>query len=457
MNVNFEKIAGYEVEKQELKRLCDIFNNRVKFQNKGAKLPKGIIFYGESGTGKTLFAKVMANECDLEVLKINISEIEKESDICKLIKKTFAKANRKKEPTMIFFDEIDKVLPNEDEKYYTDRSKTVLAQLLTLIDGMDSLGNVVFVATCNYYGSLPDTLVRPGRIDKKISIGLPDYSSRIEILNMYIKKSSCVFEMKTEDIAKICLGFSCAALETLVNECILQSDENGFVSEELVRTHLLEIKNEDIPRERSSVEDSINACYNVGSFVVSKAFNNGHYTLNLDVGSVGNSFFDSLITHNDNRDDYDDWDDDDCEEENSPSENTVTIYSKSDYLNTITTLLGGYAAEEIILHKIYDNVNEPLQSIDKILERMADSGMFGLSLRYNYERNNSILSYTEEHLQKVNAVFEKTIDECYEKAKCIVEKNVDLIKKLSQVLVERQIIQEDEVEVIINDFNGIKF
>ena len=102
MNVNFEKIAGYEVEKQELKRLCDIFNNRVKFQNKGAKLPKGIIFYGESGTGKTLFAKVMASECDLEVLKINISEIEKESDICKLIKKTFAKANRKKEPTMIF-------------------------------------------------------------------------------------------------------------------------------------------------------------------------------------------------------------------------------------------------------------------------------------------------------------------------------------------------------------------
>jgi cell division protease FtsH len=162
MNYTFENIAGYQTEKEELKRLCEIFNNREKYQKKGAKLPKGIIFYGESGTGKTLFSKVMASECDLEILKINVADAVKETDICKLIKKAFNKASHKKEPTMIFFDELDKVLPNYEERYMTDRSKSVLTQLLTLIDGMETTGNVVFVATCNNYESIPETLVRPG-------------------------------------------------------------------------------------------------------------------------------------------------------------------------------------------------------------------------------------------------------------------------------------------------------
>ena len=223
MNYNFENIAGYETEKAELKRLCDIFNNRAKYEQKGAKLPKGIIFYGEPGTGKTLFSKVMASVCGLEVFKIDLGDVENESAICRHIKKTFIKAAKRKEPTMIFFDEMDKVLPNDNEDYYTDRSKTILTQLLTLIDGMDSAKNIVFVATCNDYDALPETLTRPGRLDKKIGIGAPSYSSRVEILKMYAKRSSCRFEMSMEDIAKICSGFTCAALETLINDCILQS------------------------------------------------------------------------------------------------------------------------------------------------------------------------------------------------------------------------------------------
>ncbi|MBR3803735.1 MAG: AAA family ATPase [Clostridia bacterium] len=467
MNYSFENIAGYIEEKEELKRLCEIFNNREKYKEKGAKLPKGIIFYGESGTGKTLFAKVMASVCDLEVLKINVADAEKESDICKLIKKTFAKAARKKTPTMIFFDELDKVLPNDSERYYSDRSKTVLAQLLTLIDGMDSSGDLVFVATCNYYGSIPETLVRPGRIDKKINVGLPNYSSRVEILNMYAKKSSCQFEMSVQDMAKLCSGFSCAALETLINECILHSDEKGFVNEQLIRSQFFEIKNEDIPRESSSVEDSITACHNVGSFIVAKAYNSGHYTLSLEKDTVCNNFFNAIVTLNDNRDDWDDdddddWDDDDfdeCDEDcgDETDENVTSILSKSDYINTITVLLGGYVAEEVVFNKVYDNVIEPLNSIDRILQRMSDCAMFGVGLRYSEERNRDVLTYTDEHVAKVNAVFEQTVNDCYEKAKAIIEKNGELISKLSKVLVEKQIVQETDCEKLIEEFGGIKF
>ena len=314
MNYNFDSIAGYETEKEELKKLCEIFNCREKYEKKGAKLPKGIIFYGEPGTGKTLFSKVMASVCGLEVFKIDLGDVENESAICRHIKKTFIKASKRKEPTMIFFDEMDKVLPNYNEEYYTDRSKTILTQLLTLIDGMDSAGNIVFVATCNNYSVLPETLTRPGRLDKKIGIGSPNYSSRVEILKMYAQKSSCRFEMTMEDVAKLCVGFSCAALETLVNECILQSDEEGIVSESLIRERFFEIKNEDIPRERSTVDDTVRACRNVGAFIVAKTFNSGHYVLNLEFDTACNDFFNAILSEYDSDYEEDDYDDDEDDE-----------------------------------------------------------------------------------------------------------------------------------------------
>ena len=282
MNYNFDSIAGYETEKEELRRLCEIFNNREKYKSKGAKLPKGIIFYGEAGTGKTLFSKVMASECGLKVFKIDLGDVEDESMICRHIKKTFVKAAKYKSPTMVFFDEMDKVLPNSTEEYYTDRSKTILTQLLTLIDGMDSSDNIVFVATCNNYSVLPSTLTRPGRMDKKIGIGIPNYSSRVALLDMYTRKSLCRFEMDTKDIAKLCAGFSCAAIETLVNECLLHSDENGLISERLVCDRISEIKNEDIPREKTSLEDAVFACRNLGAFIVGRTFHSGPYILTLD-------------------------------------------------------------------------------------------------------------------------------------------------------------------------------
>ncbi len=462
MNYNFDSIAGYETEKEELKRLCEIFNHREKYEKKGAKLPKGIIFYGEAGTGKTLFSKVMASVCGLQVFKIDLGDVENESAICRHIKKTFIKASKRKEPTMIFFDEMDKVLPNDDEEYYTDRSKTILTQLLTLIDGMDSTGNIVFVATCNNYNALPETLTRPGRLDKKIGIGSPTYASRVEILKMYAQKSSCQFEMTMEDMAKLCVGFSCAALETLVNECILQSDEEGIVSESLIRQRFFEIKNEDIPRERSTVDDTVRACRNVGAFIVAKTFNCGHYVLNLESDSVCNDFFNSILSDFDddyNEEDYDDVDYDDDYEEEDNEEKGVTpsnYYSKSDLTNTITVLLGGYVAEELILHKVYDNISAYLSLIDDILLSMAKNGMFGLNLCYSEDRHNE-LPYLPNRLERLNQVFDETINDCYESAKAILQKNENIIKQLISELAEKQFLQAEECEKLLAEWGGIRY
>lgn len=472
MNYNFDCIAGYKQEKEVLKNLCEIFKNRKKFEEKGAKLPKGIIFYGDAGSGKTLFSKVMADECALKIMKIDVTDSENETSICKNIKHTFKDASKLNEPVMIFFDELDKFLPNKSEEYITDRTKSVLVQLLTLIDGMDSGQNIIFVATCNNYENLPESITRPGRIDKKIGLGYPDYHSRLEILKYYAGKSSCKFEISFEEISKLCTGFSCSAIETFINECILQSNEDGFICKELITTKVYEIKNEDIPRKSPKIDDKIRACHNIGSFIVSKSLCEGDYYLSLNSDTVCNSFFNNIISYinedydysNDvfNDDEYDDdeYDDDEYDDEYDDENNYSDIekdnkrgalYSKLDYLNTIQAILGGYASEEIIFNKIYDNVEDSLATVELILFKMISNGQFGLDYYYNFNRED--LMYSNEYVKKINNLISTTMKECYEKSKIIIEKNKELIKKLIPILVNKQYLNKEECDLLIDEIS----
>lgn len=484
MSYTFDDIAGYKIEKEELKRICDVLANRELYREKGAKLPKGIIFYGEAGTGKTLFAKVLADVCGLYTFKIDIGNLDSSAQICKEIRKTFDKAARRKEPSMIFLDELDKLLPNDEEHYHTDQSKMVLAQLLTLIDGMNSANNFIFVATCNEYSELPDTLVRPGRIDKKINIGRPTYGSRVEILKFYANKSSCTFEISMEELAQLCSGFSCSALETLVNECIIQSDQNNFVSKRLVTERILEVKQEDIPRKPCGIKATINACRNLGTFVVARSFNNGKYLLNLQYSNLGNNFFNKILAEYDSEyedddfyvedDDYDDSENDedfDIMAENREIEEYVAehgedclrdeeeeecnLFCKQDLLNAICVLCGGYVAEEVVLGKTYDNLFGYFTNIQAILLNMSGQGMFGIDNIYSVWRNQK-LPYSMDFMERLDAKLAMTLSNCYRIAEKIITKNKDLIEKMIPILIEKEYMDSSVCEPILEALGGIR-
>lgn len=476
MGYTFDDIAGYQTEKEELKRLCEVFTNRTAYLKKGAKLPKGIIFYGEAGTGKTLFANVLADECGLYTYSIDIAEMDSVAQVCRKIKRAFEKAAKHMQPSMIFFDELDKLLPNDEEEYYTDQSKMILAQLLTLIDGMSGTHNFILVATCNNYGGLPETLVRPGRIDKKISIGKPNYESRVEILKFYANNSTCKFEISMEELAKLCSGFTCAALETLINECIIQSDNHNYVSKKLICERILEVKEEDIPRKSSYASDVIRACRNLGYFVVAKSFNNGRYLLNLESDNLGNNFFNKILSEYDsdyNADDfYGDDDEGDIDFDLAAEDREITEYieengddflhedeeneyfGKADLLNTICVLCGGYAAQQVVFNKIYDNMQGVLANINAILLNMSSQGMFGFENAFSSWRNGK-LPYSYEFIEKLNDLFDKTISDCYAVAEKIVTNNKELIKKMIPVLVEKQFMDNLDCESILTKFGGI--
>lgn len=471
MNYTFDNIAGYAREKEELKKLCDIIRNRNNYAKLGAKLPKGVIFYGETGTGKTLFAKVLANFCGLKLLTIDLGNFTDERSVSKKLKKAFSTAAKSSEPAMILFDEIDKVLPNAQEEYYTDISKAILAQLLTLIDGMDSSGNFVFVATCNNYYALPDTLVRPGRIDKKIHIGTPDYSSRVEILKLYSGKTNCRFQMRMEELAKLCPNFLCAALETLINECILHSDSEGYVSEQLIRNTILESSSQDLPRRPLTQSDIINACRNIGCLIVAKNFNDGDYLLRLGSGTVCNLFFNSLISYHD--DDFDDEDgidyngddenkisendeyarDDDDYDDDDHDDSSENYFSENDYIQAVCVLMGGYVVEEAILHKTYDNVGTLLDTVDNVLDGMSYLGLLGPDLRYSSKRAQT-MPYDQDRIDKINARYDKIVYESVQIAKEIVYANIPLIKGLIPELVKKRSLFKKQCEELIESLGG---
>ena len=450
----FDRIAGYKKEKEELMALVEIFKNRKKYELKGATLPKGIIFYGPAGTGKTLFSEVLAQECSLKKINISISDSASENNICRRIRKAFLQGAKGKTPTMIFFDELDKVLPNEREEYYTDRSKTILAQLLTLIDGMEKINNIVFVATCNDYYALPESITRPGRFDKKICLDLPDYTARAAILDIYMKASPTKFEMPAESIAKLTGEFSPAALKTLVNDCILVSDENNYISEDVIREKIIEIKEEDLPTERSEQSYTVDAVRNIGAFVVARAYSNSDYVLTVEENKVCNGFLDAIINKTnydyEDDDDYDDDDDDDGDEEISTS---YSICSKNDLLAAITALLGGMAAQELIFKKTYDNMGYSLDRVNDLFLKMSSNGMMGLELFY---KRFDDFPYSKSVIERLGEAIIKAKLECYEKAKEIVNKNEALIKKLVPILIKRKSIEKNECEELIEEFGGIK-
>ena len=447
----FDRIAGYTQEKEELMALAEIFKNRRRYELKGGTLPKGIIICGPTGTGKTLFAEVLAAETPLRKINISIADSATDKNVCRRIRKAFLQGSKSTEPTMIFFDELDKFLPNSAEEYYTDGSRAILAQLLALIDGMEKASNIVFVATCNDYNSLPESLKRPERFDKKICLVLPDYASRVAVLDMYMKNSPAGFEMTAESIAKLTDGFSAAALKTLVNDCILVSDENNYISEDIIREKIIEIKEEDLPTERSEQSYNVDAVRNIGAFVVARTYSNSDYVLTVEENKVCNGFLDAIISNADYDYDDDDYydDDDDDDKETSTS---CSLCSKNDLLAAMTSLLGGLAAEELIFNKIYDNLKGSLDAVDDIIFKMAACGMLGLKLHYNEYRE---YKYSEKRRERLEEAFLMIKEECYEKAKEIVNKNEALIKKLVPILIKRKSIEKNECETLIEGLGGI--
>ncbi len=453
----FDSIAGYAAEKEELKKLCDILINEDKYLQKGARVPKGLILYGAPGVGKTLFAKVLANECKMPLQVIDITDLSLTQSICDKIKSAFNSAKNSDKLTMIYMDEIDKVLPNLSERYVSDQSKTILTQLLTLIDGIETMQRVFFVASCNDYDDLPSSLVRPGRIDRKINISLPDQASRTAILELYIGRSKCTFEQSVGEISSLCNGLSCSGLEMLVNECIIESDENNFVPARTVFDQIEKIKREDIIRNVPLEERRLNAAHQVGHYVVGQVLHRCKSSIVRDDERVCNSFYDAFLNADSDYDfDYDDCDDDDGVSDiatNAESDESI-YFVKEDFLDLFAVLCAGSVGEQLFYKGVTDNCRSDMDRMRWLFINMAESGMFGTDLLYN--RNAAgYLPYPQSMIDDLNDIYFCILKEAEKRSLNILKSNEHACRSLIKASISNKVLDSDSLDDLVGSVGGL--
>lgn len=423
-------IAGYELEKKELRKVIDVLNNREKYASRGSYIPKGLILYGEPGNGKTLFAKVLASETNVNFYEFDTTKMFAQSRFKKLYKKA-----SKNGPSIIFIDEISRFVP--DSEYESDSLRSNLTMLLSLIDGMDSKNNVFLVGTANDYGSIPQALVRPGRIDMKIFISYPDLNSRKEILNYYINKCNYKFQTSLNRMALLTNSFSSSGLKTLINQCLIETDKEE-IDDKLFLNVANKIIKESIDVGVSKIDKKIIAYAEVGKFIVARTLNKGNYILNIDNGgsSTGSIFFSDILD-----------DDDDYEEEV-----TKKIFSFKDMLNSIAINYGYYLGNVLFNNGPYMLSENSIDNAEEIINEMLKNGMLGYDNYMYYDDDYTNHVYSQKKLEEIELIKSQIRNKQYELAKNILLEKKEIFKILVPKLMTETMLDSGVVEELISEY-----
>ncbi len=423
-------IAGYELEKKELRKVIDVLNNREKYASRGSYIPKGLILYGEPGNGKTLFAKVLASETNVNFYEFDTTKMFAQSRFKKLYKKA-----SKNGPSIIFIDEISRFVP--DSEYESDTLRSNLTMLLSLIDGMDSKNNVFLVGTANDYGSIPQALVRPGRIDMKIFISYPDLNSRKEILNYYINKCNYKFQTSLDRMALLTNSFSSSGLKTLINQCLIETDKEE-IDDKLFLNVANKIIKESIDVGVSKIDKKIIAYAEVGKFIVARTLNKGNYILNIDNGgsSTGSIFFSDILD-----------DDDDYEEEV-----TKKIFSFKDMLNSIAINYGYYLGNVLFNNGPYMLSENSIDNAEEIINEMLKNGMLGYDNYMYYDDDYTNHVYSQKKLEEIELIKSQIRNKQYELAKNILLEKKEIFKILVPKLMTETMLDSGVVEELIYEY-----
>lgn len=435
-NIRFEDIAGNEEAKESIKELSDFINNPEKYRHYNARMPRGVILYGPPGTGKTLMAKALAAEADVPFFAVN------GSDFVQIyvgvgagrIRDLFKKA-REKEKAVIFIDEIDAIGKKRSSRADggSDERDQTLNALLSEMSGFKENHGIIVLAATNRLDTLDEALLRPGRFDRHIEIGLPDVKARYKILNLYVKNKPMASDIDMNKIAHMTVYFSGAKLENMVNEAaILAAREKStcIKMEHLDKAYGIVVAGEE-KKERAHIKDIdrlITAYHESGHALISKLVSPenlirkitiipstkgaGGYTLNIPPDRMYNT--------------------------------------KEQLLNRIKVGLGGRAAEEIQFgkDKITTGASGDIENVTNILVAMVKHyGMFDSTglLNYSLLADEGLLNPSE--IMKICA---KTIQELYDEVKTLLLNNKKRLDALTQALLEKETIYDDELEDIIS-------
>ena len=442
--VKFDKVAGLTEEKEEVQELIDFLKEPKKFQKMGARIPKGVLLVGPPGTGKTLLAKAVAGEANVPFYFISGSDfVELFVGIGASRVRDMFKQAKQNAPCLIFIDEIDAVGRQRGTGLgggHDEREQT-LNQLLTEMDGFGANEGIIVIAATNRPDVLDPALLRPGRFDRQITVNLPDVKGREEILKVHAKGKTFAPKVKLENIAKRTVGFSGADLENLLNEAALlavRRDKKAITMAEIDEAHDRVLMGPaKITKKYTEKEKKLVAYHEAGHAVVGIKLEGANEVQKITIIPRGQAGGYNLML---------------------PKEETF-LETKSELLDTISGLLGGRVAEEIVFKEVTTGAHNDFEKATKIARAMVtEYGMSELGpIQFEHQSSSVFLGrdYNKSRNFSSQVAFEidqeqrKIINECYDKTKKIIKENRDLLDLIANTLLEYETITKEQIDYLV--------
>jgi cell division protease FtsH len=441
--VTFKDVAGVDEAKEELKEIIDYLREPQKFQKLGGRIPKGVLLVGPPGTGKTLLARAVAGEANVPFFSISGSDfVEMFVGVGASRVRDLFEQGKKNAPCIIFIDEIDAVGRHRGAGLgggHDEREQT-LNQLLVEMDGFESNDGVILVAATNRPDVLDPALLRPGRFDRRVVVGLPDIRGREEVLRVHVKKVPIADDVNLNILARGTPGFSGADLANMVNEAALNA---ARLNRKQVTMFDCELAKDKVlmGAERKSMlltdEEKRNTAYHEG----------GHALVSFLRGDSDPIHKVTIIPRG--------------------MALGVTVYLPDDrhsysrsYLETrLATLYGGRVAEEIFLSEMTTGAGNDIERATEMARSMVcEYGMSRLGpLTFGKKEEQIFLGreiaqhrdFSEETARQIDLEVRRLIDEAYQSARNIIEANQDAMHRIAAALLERETIDAEEVRMLI--------
>ncbi|MDL2281020.1 ATP-dependent zinc metalloprotease FtsH [Selenomonadales bacterium OttesenSCG-928-I06] len=442
----FADVAGADEAKQELEEVVEFLKHPKKFNDLGARIPKGVLLFGPPGNGKTLLARAVAGEAGVPFFSISGSDfVEMFVGVgASRVRDLFEQA-KKNAPCIVFIDEIDAVGRQRGAGLgggHDEREQT-LNQLLVEMDGFGVNEGIIIIAATNRPDILDPALLRPGRFDRQVVVDRPDVKGRFEILKIHTRGKPIAKEVNLEVLAKRTPGFTGADINNLVNEAALLAARKNL--KKITMKELEEAVERVVagPERKSKVisanEKKLTAYHEAGHALISMLLNNSGTVHKVSIIPRGRAGGYTLMLPNEDK----------------------YYATRTELLSELRTLLGGRVAEELVLSEISTGATNDLERATELARKMITS--YGMSealgpITFGSSQNHQVFlgrdiskerNYSEEVAYSIDKEVRRLIEEAYKQTEEILNENMEKLHLIANALLERETLEGEELEQLL--------